>query len=185
MAQTEKHTQLLNSLKERILLLDGAMGTMIQSYNFTESDYRGERFADWPSDVKGNNDLLSLTQAGTIRAIHLAYLEAGADIVETNTFNSTRVAMADYDMQDLSYEINEESARIARQAADDIEAKYPERTCYVAGVLGPTNRTASISPDVNDPAFRNISFDELAEAYTESIDALLKGGADILLVETI
>ena len=185
MAQTEKHTQLLNSLKERILLLDGAMGTMIQSYNFTESDYRGERFADWPSDVKGNNDLLSLTQPDTIRAIHLAYLEAGADIVETNTFNSTRVAMADYDMQDLSYEINEESARIARQAADDIEAKYPGRTCYVAGVLGPTNRTASISPDVNDPAFRNVSFDELAEAYSESIDALVKGGADILLVETI
>ena len=185
MAQTEKHTQLLNSLKERILMLDGAMGTMIQSYNFTESDYRGERFADWPSDIKGNNDLLSLTQPDTIRAIHLAYLEAGADIVETNTFNSTRVAMADYDMQDLSYEINEESARIARQAADDIEAKYPGRACYVAGVLGPTNRTASISPDVNDPAFRNVSFDELAEAYAESIDALVKGGADILLVETI
>ena len=185
MAQTKKHTQLLNVLKERILILDGAMGTMIQSYNFTENDYRGERFADWPSDIKGNNDLLSLTQGDTIRAIHLAYLEAGADIVETNTFNSTRVAMADYDMEDLSYEINEESARIARQAADDIEAKYPGRTCYVAGVLGPTNRTASISPDVNDPAFRNISFDELAEAYTESIDALLKGGADILLVETI
>ncbi|MEW4981629.1 MAG: methionine synthase [Cycloclasticus sp.] len=185
MAQTEKHTQLLDLLKQRILMLDGAMGTMIQAYNFSESDYRGERFSDWPSDVKGNNDLLSLTQADTIRAIHLAYLEAGADIIETNTFNSTRVAMADYDMEDLSYEINEESARIARKAADDIEAKYPERTCFVAGVLGPTNRTASISPDVNDPAFRNISFDELAEAYTESIDALIKGGADILLVETI
>ena len=185
MAQTAKHTQLLSALKERILILDGAMGTMIQSYNFTESDYRGERFADWPSDIKGNNDLLSLTQPDTIRAIHLAYLEAGADIVETNTFNSTRVAMADYDMEDLSYEINEKSARIARKAADNIEAKYPGRECYVAGVLGPTNRTASISPDVNDPAFRNISFDELAVAYTESIDALLKGGADILLVETI
>jgi 5-methyltetrahydrofolate--homocysteine methyltransferase len=185
MAQTKKHTQLLNTLKERILILDGAMGTMIQSYNFSESDYRGERFADWASDIKGNNDLLSLTQPDTIRAIHLAYLEAGADIVETNTFNSTRVAMADYDMEDLSYEINEESARIARKAADDIEAKYPERACYVAGVLGPTNRTASISPDVNDPAFRNVSFDELAEAYSESIDGLVKGGADILLVETI
>jgi 5-methyltetrahydrofolate--homocysteine methyltransferase len=185
MAQTEKHTQLLDLLKQRILLLDGAMGTMIQSYGFTESDYRGERFADWASDIQGNNDLLSLTQADTIRAIHLAYLEAGADIVETNTFNATRVAMADYDMQDLSYEINEQSARIARKAADDIEAKYPDRVCFVAGVLGPTNRTASISPDVNDPAFRNITFDELAEAYTESIDALIKGGADILLVETI
>lgn len=185
MNQTEKHAQLLGLLKERILILDGAMGTMIQSYNFSESDYRGGRFADWPSDVKGNNDLLSLTQGDTIRAIHLAYLESGADIVETNTFNSTRVAMADYDMEELSYEINEQSARIARQAANDIEAKYPSRACFVAGVLGPTNRTASISPDVNDPAFRNVSFDELAEAYTESIDALLKGGADILLVETI
>ena len=185
MAQTEKHTQLLDLLKQRILLLDGAMGTMIQSYDFNESDYRGERFADWPSDVKGNNDLLSLTQEDTIRAIHLAYFEAGADIVETNTFNSTRVAMADYDMQELSYEINEQSARIARKAADEIEAKYPGRVCFVAGVLGPTNRTASISPDVNDPAFRNISLDELAEAYTESIDALIKGGADIILVETI
>ncbi|OUR87567.1 hypothetical protein A9Q85_04490, partial [Cycloclasticus sp. 44_32_T64] len=133
MAQTEKHTQLLDLLEQRILILDGAMGTMIQAYNFSESDYRGERFSEWPSDVKGNNDLLSLTQADTIRAIHLAYLEAGADIIETNTFNSTRVAMADYDMEDLSYEINEESARIARKAADDIEAKYPERTCFVAG----------------------------------------------------
>ncbi|MDF1763258.1 MAG: methionine synthase [Oleibacter sp.] len=185
MAQTEKHTQLLDLLKQRILLLDGAMGTMIQSYDFNESDYRGERFADWPSDVKGNNDLLSLTQAGTIRDIHLANLEAGADIVETNTFNSTRVAMADYDMEDLSYEINEQSAKIARQAANEIEAKYPGRVCFVAGVLGPTNRTASISPDVNDPAFRNISFDELVDSYTESIDGLLKGGADIILVETI
>ena len=185
MAQTAKHTQLLDLLDKQILMLDGAMGTMIQSYQFEEVDYRGERFADWPSDVKGNNDLLSLTQADTIRAIHLAYLEAGADIVETNTFNSTRVAMADYDMEDLSYEINEQSAKIARQAADEIEAKYPGRACFVAGVLGPTNRTASISPDVNDPAFRNISFDELVDSYTESMDGLLKGGADIILVETI
>ncbi|MDX2424733.1 MAG: methionine synthase [Cycloclasticus sp.] len=185
MTQTKKHSQLLDLLQKKILILDGAMGTMIQSYDFSEKDYRGERFADWPSDVKGNNDLLSLTQPETIRAIHLAYLEAGADIIETNTFNSTRVAMADYDMQDLSYEINEQSARIARQAADDIEAKYPGRACFVAGILGPTNRTASISPDVNDPAFRNISFDELVSSYTESIEALLKGGADIILVETI
>ncbi|MEH6502325.1 MAG: methionine synthase [Cycloclasticus sp.] len=185
MSQTKKHSQLLDLLQKKILVLDGAMGTMIQSYDFSEKDYRGERFADWPSDVKGNNDLLSLTQPETIRAIHLAYLEAGADIIETNTFNSTRVAMADYDMQDLSYEINEQSARIARQAADDIEAKYPGRVCFVAGILGPTNRTASISPDVNDPAFRNISFDELVASYTESIEALLKGGTDIILVETI
>jgi 5-methyltetrahydrofolate--homocysteine methyltransferase len=185
MTQTKKHSQLLDLLQKKILILDGAMGTMIQSYDFSEKDYRGERFADWPSDVKGNNDLLSLTQPETIRAIHLAYLEAGADIIETNTFNSTRVAMADYDMQELSFEINEQSARIARQAADDIEAKYPGRACFVAGILGPTNRTASISPDVNDPAFRNISFDELVSSYTESIEALLKGGADIILVETI
>jgi 5-methyltetrahydrofolate--homocysteine methyltransferase len=185
MTQTKKHSQLLDLLQKKILILDGAMGTMIQSYDFSEKDYRGDRFADWPSDVKGNNDLLSLTQPETIRAIHLAYLEAGADIIETNTFNSTRVAMADYDMQELSFEINEQSARIARQAADDIEAKYPGRACFVAGILGPTNRTASISPDVNDPAFRNISFDELVSSYTESIEALLKGGADIILVETI
>jgi 5-methyltetrahydrofolate--homocysteine methyltransferase len=185
MTQTKKHSQLLDLLQKKILILDGAMGTMIQSYDFSEKDYRGDRFADWPSDVKGNNDLLSLTQPETIRAIHLAYLEAGADIIETNTFNSTRVAMADYDMQELSFEINEQSARIARQAADDIEAKYPGRACFVAGILGPTNRTASISPDVNDPAFRNISFDELVGSYTESIEALLKGGADIILVETI
>lgn len=185
MTQTKKHSQLLDLLQKKILILDGAMGTMIQSYDFSEKDYRGERFTDWPSDVKGNNDLLSLTQPETIRAIHLAYLEAGADIIETNTFNSTRVAMADYDMQELSFEINEQSARIARQAADDIEAKYPGRACFVAGILGPTNRTASISPDVNDPAFRNISFDELVSSYTESIEALLKGGADIILVETI
>lgn len=185
MAHVDKTDQLKALLNERMVLLDGAMGTMIQSYHFEEVDYRGKRFADWPSDVKGNNDLLSLTQPDTIRAIHLAYLEAGADIVETNTFNATRIAMADYDMEELSFEINKESARIARLAADDIEAKYPERTCYVAGVLGPTNRTASISPDVNDPGFRNVSFDELVEAYTESIDGLVKGGADILLVETI
>ncbi|ORU91361.1 MAG: methionine synthase [Cycloclasticus sp. symbiont of Poecilosclerida sp. N] len=185
MPYIDKTAQLKALMQERILLLDGAMGTMIQSYNFDEADYRGARFADWPSDLKGNNDLLSLTQPDTIRAIHLAYLEAGADIIETNTFNSTRVAMADYDMQDLSYEINQASARIARKAADDIETKDPSRQCFVAGILGPTNRTASISPDVNDPAFRNISFDELAQAYSESIDGLVKGGADILMVETV
>ena len=172
-------------LDERILFLDGAMGTMIQRHKLEEADYRGERFADWPSDLKGNNDLLSLTQPQIISDIHTRYLEAGADIIETNTFNSTRVAMADYGMEALTYEINVASARLAREAADVMTARTPEKPRFVAGVLGPTNRTASISPDVNDPAFRNISFDELVEAYTESVRALVEGGADIILIETI
>ena len=172
-------------LRERILVLDGAMGTMIQKHRFDEAAYRGERFADWHCDLKGNNDLLSITQPDAIRAIHRAYLEAGADIVETNSFNATRIAMADYDMQELSREINVAAAQLARQAADDMMAAQPERQCFVAGVLGPTNRTASISPDVNDPGFRNVSFDQLVESYTESIDGLLEGGADLLLIETI
>jgi 5-methyltetrahydrofolate--homocysteine methyltransferase len=172
-------------LDERILFLDGAMGTMIQRYKLEEADYRGERFADWPSDLKGNNDLLSLTQPGIIRDIHTQYLEAGADIIETNTFNATRIAMSDYGMEDLSYEINVASTRLAREAADAMTAQTPEKPRFVAGVLGPTNRTASISPDVNDPAFRNTSFDGLVEAYTESTRALLEGGADIILIETI
>jgi len=175
-------TELLN---ERILFLDGAMGTMIQRHKLEEADYRGERFADWPSDLKGNNDLLSLTQPQIIRDIHTQYLEAGADIIETNTFNATRVAMADYGMEALAYEINVASARLAREAAQTVTAKTPEKPRFVAGVLGPTNRTASISPDVNDPAFRNIKFDELVEAYTESTRALIEGGADIILIETI
>jgi len=175
-------TELLN---ERILFLDGAMGTMIQRHKLEEADYRGERFADWPSDLKGNNDLLSLTQPAIIRDIHTQYLEAGADIIETNTFNATRVAMADYGMEELAYEINVASARLAREAAETATAKTPEKPRFVAGVLGPTNRTASISPDVNDPAFRNIKFDELVGAYTESTRALIEGGADIILIETI
>jgi len=175
-------TELLN---ERILFLDGAMGTMIQRHKLEEADYRGKRFADWPSDLKGNNDLLSLTQPQIIREIHTQYLQAGADIIETNTFNSTRVAMSDYGMEGLSYEINLASTRLAREAADAMTAQTPEKPRFVAGVLGPTNRTASISPQVNDPAFRNISFDELVEAYTESTRALLEGGADIILIETI
>ena len=162
-------------LNERILFLDGAMGTMIQRHKLEEADYRGERFADWPSDLKGNNDLLSLTQPQIIRDIHTQYLEAGADIIETNSFNATRVAMADYGMEELAYEINVASARLAREAADAVTAKTPEQPRFVAGVLGPTNRTASISPDVNDPAFRNIKFDELVEAYTESTRALIEG----------
>src|SRR5690606_7524905 len=172
-------------LRERILVLDGAMGTMIQKHRFDEAAYRGERFADWHCDLKGNNDLLAITQPDAIRAIHRAYLDAGADIIETNSFNATRIAMADYDMQELSREINVVAAQLARQAADAAMAEKPGRQCFVAGVLGPTNRTASISPDVNDPGFRNVSFDQLVEAYTESIDGLLEGGADLLLIETI
>lgn len=176
---------LKNLLKERILMLDGAMGTMIQGYKLEELDYRGERFKDWPSDVKGNNDLLVLTQPQIIEDIHLSYLRAGADILETNTFNATSIAMADYDMEGLAHEINLEAARIARKACDQITAETPDRPRFVAGVLGPTNRTATISPDVNDPGFRNVSFDELVNAYLESIDGLIKGGADLLLIETI
>ena len=168
-------------LDERILFLDGAMGTMIQRHQLEEADYRGERFADWPSDLKGNNDLLSLTRPEIIRDIHTQYLEAGADIIETNTFNSTRVAMADYGMEELAFEINLASARLAREAADALTSKTPDKPRFVAGVLGPTNRTASISPDVNDPGFRNIYFDELVEAYIESTRALIEGGVDIIL----
>ncbi|MDD5229219.1 MAG: homocysteine S-methyltransferase family protein, partial [Methylococcales bacterium] len=153
-------------LAQRILFLDGAMGTMIQGYKLDEKDYRGERFANWQTDVKGNNDLLCLTQPDIIKAIHSAYFEAGADIVETNTFNSTTIAMADYEMESLVYEINFAAAKIAREAATEFST--PEKPRFVAGVLGPTNRTASMSPDVNDPGFRNISFDELVIAYTEA-----------------
>jgi len=177
--------KITNLLDKRILFLDGAMGTMIQRHKLEEADYRGDRFADWPTDLKGNNDLLSLTQPHIIRDIHAQYLDAGADIIETNTFNSTRVAMADYGMEELSYEINVASARLAREAADAATAQSPDKPRFVAGVLGPTNRTASISPDVNDPGFRNISFDELVSAYTESTRALVEGGADIILIETI
>ncbi len=170
-------------LKSRILILDGAMGTMIQRYKLEEADYRGERFKDWPSDLKGNNDLLSLTQPKIIGDIHRAYLEAGADIVETNTFNSTAISMADYQQQDLVYELNFESAKLARAAADAFSTSDKPR--FVAGVLGPTNRTASLSPDVNNPGFRNVSFDALRETYYEATKALIDGGADIILVETI
>jgi 5-methyltetrahydrofolate--homocysteine methyltransferase len=172
-------------LAKNILILDGAMGTMIQAYKFEEQDFRAERFADWHTDVKGNNDMLVLTQPDIIKAIHLEYLEAGADILETNTFNATTIAMADYDMEEYSAEINFAAAKIARAAADEYTKKNPERPRFVAGVLGPTNRTCSISPDVNDPAFRNVTFDELKEAYIESTKALIEGGSDIILIETI
>jgi 5-methyltetrahydrofolate--homocysteine methyltransferase len=178
-------TKISDLLAERILFLDGAMGTMIQRHKLGEADYRGERFADWPSDLKGNNDLLVLTQPHIIADIHRQYLEAGADIVETNTFNATRVAMADYGMEELSFEINVAAARLARNAADEVTASSPDRPRFVAGVLGPTNRTASISPDVNDPGFRNIHFGQLVSAYIESTKGLVEGGADIILIETI
>jgi 5-methyltetrahydrofolate--homocysteine methyltransferase len=172
-------------LAKHILLIDGGMGTMIQSYKFEEEDYRGKRFADWSSDVKGNNDLLVLTQPRVIADIHRQYLDAGADILETNTFNATTIAMADYNMQSLSAEINRQAARLAREVADQKTSETPDRPRFVAGVLGPTNRTCSISPDVNDPAFRNVSFDELVEAYSESTHALIAGGCDLILIETI
>lgn len=172
-------------LQQRILILDGAMGTMIQSYKLEEVDYRGERFANHGCDVKGNNDLLSLTQPKIISDIHRAYFEAGADIVETNTFNGTSIAMADYEMEDLVYELNKVSAQLARTVADEFTANEPNKPRFVAGVLGPTNRTASISPDVNNPGFRNVSYDELVESYLESIAGLVDGGADLLLVETV
>ncbi len=172
-------------LEKHILLIDGGMGTMIQAYKFEEQDYRGERFSDWSCDVKGNNDLLVLTQPGIIADIHREYLDAGADILETNTFNATTIAMADYEMEHLSAEINREAARIARRTADQKTAETPDRPRFVAGVLGPTNRTCSISPDVNDPAFRNVTFDELVEAYSESTLALIEGGCDLILIETV
>lgn len=172
-------------LKQRILLIDGGMGTMIQGYKLQEEDYRGSRFSHWHLDLKGNNDLLVLTQPAIIRQIHNDYFAAGADIIETNTFNATAIAMADYDMQSLTAEINLTAAKIARSVADEWTEKTPEKPRYVAGVLGPTNRTCSLSPDVNDPGYRNISFDDLVEAYSESVTALIDGGVDLILIETI
>ncbi|MEW8095204.1 MAG: homocysteine S-methyltransferase family protein, partial [Candidatus Thiodiazotropha endolucinida] len=170
-------------LKQRILILDGAMGTMIQRHKLDEQDYRGERFADWPCDLKGNNDLLVLSQPAIIGSIHEAYLAAGADILETNSFGANRISMADYQMESLAYEMSEASARLAREAADKYSS--PDKPRFVAGVLGPTNRTASISPDVNDASLRNITFDALVEAYTEAARGLIAGGCDLLLIETV
>jgi 5-methyltetrahydrofolate--homocysteine methyltransferase len=185
MAPKNLEEQLIEAANKRILLLDGAMGTMIQEYKFEEADYRGERFADWHSDVKGNNDLLVLSQPHIIYDIHCAYLEAGADIIETNTFNATSISMADYNMQEWAKEINIEATKLARKAADKFTAQTPDKPRFVAGVLGPTSRTASISPDVNDPAKRNVTFDELVEAYIEATHGLIEGGADLIMVETI
>jgi len=181
---TNRTAQLEAALAERILVLDGAMGTMIQGYELDEAAYRGERFADWPQDVKGNNDLLALSQPDIIKEIHSKYLAAGADILETNTFNSTAISQADYGMEALVLELNQGCAQAARQACEEAEAK-DGKPRFVAGVLGPTSRTASISPDVNDPGFRNVTFDELVETYTEATHGLVLGGADILLIETI
>ena len=183
--QSVSYGLLQAELKKRILILDGAMGTMIQAYKFEEQDYRGEQFADWHSDVKGNNDMLVLTQPEVIKAIHREYLVAGADILETNTFNATTIAMSDYDMAEYSADINFAAAQLAREVADEFTAKNPDKPRFVAGVLGPTNRTCSISPDVNDPAYRNVTFDQLKDAYIESTNALIDGGSDIILIETI
>jgi 5-methyltetrahydrofolate--homocysteine methyltransferase len=168
---------------DKILVLDGAMGTMIQRYNLTEEDYRGERFKDYPSSLKGNNDLLTITKPEVIFEIHKKYLEVGADIIETNTFSCTSVAMADYNMEDLVYELNYEAAKLARKACDEFAT--PAKPRYVAGSIGPTNKTASLSPDVNNPGYRAISYDELVEAYKEQVKALVEGGVDFLLVETV
>ena len=176
---------LSQALAQRILVLDGAMGTMIQSHQLEETDYRGDRFAEWTTDLRGNNDLLSLTQPHIIKGIHEAYLRAGADIVETNTFNTTSIAMADYAMESLVIELNQTSAKLAREAADKYTALTPDQPRFVAGVIGPTNRTASLSPDVEDPAFRNVSFDQLVESYSEATRALIAGAVDLLMIETV
>ncbi|MCL5043608.1 MAG: methionine synthase [Gammaproteobacteria bacterium] len=182
---TTRLAALHEALRQRILILDGGMGTLIQSYKLGEEDYRGTRFADWPSDLKGNNDLLILTRPDAIGEMHMAYLDAGADIIETNTFNSTQVSQADYGMQDLAYELNLEGARLARRVCDEKTAQTPERPRFVAGVLGPTSRTCSISPDVNNPGYRNVTFDQLVDDYINSTRGLIEGGADLILIETI
>ena len=179
-------TELLeNAVKERILVLDGAMGTMIQRHKLEEEDYRGERFKNSVKPLKGNNDLLSITRPEIIKEIHRKYFEAGADIAETNTFSGTTIAQADYGLEDAVYDINFQSAKIAREVADEFTAKEPNKPRFVAGSIGPTNRTASLSPDVNDPGFRAVTFDDLRIAYKEQAKALIDGGCDILLVETV
>ena len=178
-------SNIYKEIQKRILVLDGAMGTMLQRYNFSEEDFRGQRFKDYPSSLKGNNDLLSLTQPQAIADMHRLYFDAGADIVETNTFSGTTIAMADYNMEELIYELNVESAKIAKQVAEEYTKSNPNKPRFVAGSIGPTNRTASLSPDVNRPEFRAITFEELRVAYKEQVEALIDGGVDVLLVETI
>jgi 5-methyltetrahydrofolate--homocysteine methyltransferase len=174
-----------NLLQQHILVLDGAMGTMLQRYNFYEEDFRGERFKDYPTSLKGNNDLLSLTQPKAIAEVHRKYFEAGADIVETNTFSGTTIGMSDYNMEDLVYELNFESAKIAKQVAEEFTKTNPSKPRFVAGSIGPTNKTASLSPDVNRPEYRAVTFEELRVAYKQQVEALIDGGVDLLLVETI
>ena len=174
-------TTIQQAIKERILVLDGAMGTMLQRYNFSENDFRGERFKDFPHLLKGNNDLLSITQPEAVKEVHRQYFMAGADIIETNTFSSTTIGMADYYLEDFVYELNFESAKIAREVANE----FNDKPRFVAGAIGPTNRTASMSPDVNDPGYRAVTFDDLRFAYKQQVEALLDGGCDVLLVETI
>ena len=178
-------TAIEKALQQRILVLDGAMGTMLQAYKFEEEDFRGDRFTTHPSPLKGNNDLLSLTQPEAIKAVHRAYFEVGADIVETNTFSSTSIGMADYAMEEWVYELNVQSAKLAREVADDFTKANPHKPRFVAGSFGPTNRTASMSPDVNDPGYRAVTFDDLVEAYSEQVRGLVEGGSDVLLVETV
>jgi 5-methyltetrahydrofolate--homocysteine methyltransferase len=185
MNREQRLAALAAALKRRVVVLDGAMGTMIQKHRLDEADFRGDRFRDWPRDLKGNNDLLNLTQPGLIRGIHQLYLEAGADIIETNTFNSNRVSLADYGQEAFAREFNVAGARLAREAADAMTERTPDKPRFVAGAIGPTNRTASISPDVGDPGFRNIGFDELAAAYGETVEGLVEGGCDLILVETV
>lgn len=172
-------------LQQRIMVIDGAMGTMIQRYKLDEADYRGDRFKNWHKDVKGNNDLLCITRPDIIEAIHKAYLDAGADIIETNTFSSTTIAQADYDMQSLAYELNTAAAACARHTADAYTAANPSKPRFVAGAIGPLNKTLSLSPDVNNPGYRAVTFDEVADAYYEQIQGLVDGGVDLLLIETI
>jgi 5-methyltetrahydrofolate--homocysteine methyltransferase len=185
MTREERIDALKRAAKERILILDGAMGTMIQRYKLDEAGYRGARFKDHTHDLKGNNDLLVLSQPKIISEIHNAYLEAGADILETNTFNAQAISQADYGLENIAYEMNVAAAKLAREAADAWTKKTPDRPRFVAGAIGPTNRTASISPDVNNPGFRNVSFDALVEAYTTQTRGLIDGGADIILIETV
>lgn len=182
---TDRKILLEKALASRILVLDGAMGTMIQSYRFEEADFRGEEFKDWKSDIKGNNDILAITKPDIICNIHKEFLAAGADIIETNSFNATKVSQSDYNMEDVVYDLNVACAKVARKAADEFSTLTPDKPRFVAGVLGPTSRTASLSPDVNDPAFRNVTFDVLVENYKEATKGLIEGGADIILIETI
>ncbi|MCG8184231.1 homocysteine S-methyltransferase family protein [Tenacibaculum piscium] len=178
-------SNIYQEIQKRILVLDGAMGTMLQAYKFTEEDFRGKRFKNYPTSLQGNNDLLSLTQPKAIKEIHAKYFAAGADIIETNTFSGTTIAMADYQMENLVYELNYQSAKIAKEVADQFTQKEPHKPRFVAGSIGPTNRTASMSPDVNDPGYRAVTFDELRIAYKQQVEALLDGGCDMLLVETV